>query len=312
MTIKKLISLAAVAAALAGCNRSPEFYFESANFQVSAGKDAQALEAYNRALLLRRNFPEALTARGLLYERQGDRQKAGLDYKRAIEADSAYLPAYNNMAALLMDTGNYREAASYLTAALAVKPAYSYALLNRGLSFYKLGDCASATEDLTRALELNNKFEMAYYHRALCARRAKDITGALADLDAVLALNPAAALAWQERGKIKFNLRNYAAAALDFSKSSELGKEDPVAAYWLALALYKSGYVEGALENALRAAALNPDSYQTAALLGDLYAASRDVAQAKASYLRAAGLYPRYEAYYKGRAAALGRTTGKR
>ena len=106
--MKKIILFMLIASGAAGCNRSPEFYFSRGNYLFSAGKDSEALENYNRALLLKKNFPEALTSRGLLFERQGDRQKAGLDYRKAINLDSAYLPAYNNLGALLMDGGNYR------------------------------------------------------------------------------------------------------------------------------------------------------------------------------------------------------------
>jgi len=77
--MKKIIFITLAFAGLAGCNRSPEFYFERGNHQFAAGKESEALESFNKALVLKRNFPEAFTSRGLLYERQGDRQKAGLD-----------------------------------------------------------------------------------------------------------------------------------------------------------------------------------------------------------------------------------------
>ena len=133
-----------------------------------------------------------------------------------------------------------------------------------------------------------------------------------ATLDAVLELNPAATLAWFESGKLKFSARDFAGAALDFSKSAELKKDDPQTSYWLALAFYKSGYYEGALESALRAAELKPDSYQAAGLLGDVYAASGDLPKAKEFYLKAAGLSSQYAAYYNARLNALGRRAGKR
>jgi len=305
--MKKILFFFALTAGLAGCNRSPEFYFARANALLGAGKESAAMESYNKALLLRRNFPEALTARGLLFERQGDRQKAGLDYRKAIELDPAYLPAYNDLAAMLMDAESYAEAAKLLTAALEANPGYSYAMLNRGLSRYKLGDCAGATEDLSRALQLNPKFELAYYHRALCARKAGNLPAALSDLDAVLALNPAAALAWFERGKAVYAMTDYPGAAADLMKAAELKPEDPAFTYWRALALYKTGDLPAALETAVRAAALKPGSHQAEGLLGDIYAAMKDAAQAREHYARAAGLAPQYAAAYRARQAALGR-----
>jgi len=77
--MKKIILLAGLAAGLAGCSKPPEFYFSRGNQLLSSGRDSEALESYNRALLIRKNYPEALTSRGLLFERQGDRQKAALE-----------------------------------------------------------------------------------------------------------------------------------------------------------------------------------------------------------------------------------------
>src|ERR1035437_10662277 len=136
--MKKILCFLILAGMAAGCNRSPEFYFKRANYLISIGKDADALENYNKALLLQRNFPEALTARGVFFERQGDKQKAGLDYAKSIETNPSYLPAYNDMAAMLMDEGNYKEAVGVLSRALDTNPEYSSALLHRGLSRYKL------------------------------------------------------------------------------------------------------------------------------------------------------------------------------
>ena len=157
--------------ALAACNRSPEYYFKRANISVSRGREMQAIQEYNKAILLKRNFPEALTARGMIYEHMGDRQKAEQDYRHAINAKKDYIPAYNNLAALLMDQGNFKEAASYLEEALNINRDYPYAILNRGLCYYKLGKFRAAKADLTRALKMNPKFEMAYYHRALISKR---------------------------------------------------------------------------------------------------------------------------------------------
>jgi tetratricopeptide (TPR) repeat protein len=305
--MKKLFFMALMTAGLAGCNRSPEFYFARANLLLGSGKEGAALENYNKALMLKRNFPEALTARGLLYERQGDRQKAGLDYRKAIEGAPDYLPAYNNLAAMLMDGENYAEADRLLTTALKANPGYAYAMLNRGLSRYRLGNCAGASADLSRAVALNPKFELAYYHRALCARKAGNLPAAIADLDAVLALNPGAALAWLERGKALYAMADYTASAAELLKAAELKPADPAFAYWRALALFKTGDLPAALAAGERAAQLKPDSHQAEGLLGDLYAAGGDVVRARAHYALAAELSPQYAASYRARLAAVTR-----
>jgi len=60
---------AALVLAMAGCNRDPQHYFEEGNRQASAGRFADAVENYNQAIILKKGFPEALTSRGLVYEK---------------------------------------------------------------------------------------------------------------------------------------------------------------------------------------------------------------------------------------------------
>ena len=84
-----LIFFLVLAAGLSGCNRSPEFYFTRANSLLSSGKEADALENYNKAILLKRNFPEALVARGMLYEPHGA-WRAAAELKAAVRAPKQY------------------------------------------------------------------------------------------------------------------------------------------------------------------------------------------------------------------------------
>ena len=135
--MKKYIFFAA-ALLLSACNRSPEYYFEKGNRMTMSGRSMEALQMYNRAILLRRKYPEAFTSRGMVYEKLGDQQKAILDFKRALDMDPAYAPALNNLAAVYMDAGECKEAVKYLSRALENSPSYSYALLNRGVAEYKL------------------------------------------------------------------------------------------------------------------------------------------------------------------------------
>ena len=294
---------------LAACNRSPEYYFKRANISVSRGKEMQAIQDYNKAILLKRNFPEALTARGMIYEHMGDKQKAEQDYKHAINSSKEYIPAYNNLAALLMDQGNFREAADYLDEALKVNRDYPYAILNRGLCNYKLGRFKAAKADLTRALKMNPKFDMAYYHRALISKHEGNIKAAMEDLVKAIDNNPSAVLAWHELGKMLYSQKEYANAAQNFKKADDLAGNDMKAetSFWLALSTYQIGYYEQALESALLADELKPGSYKTNGLIGDIYAKTGDINNAGDYYKKAGELAGNKAGFYRARLAAIGR-----
>ena len=69
---------------MSACNRSPEYYFMQGNRLAVSGQAGNAIQMYNRAILLNKRYPEALTSRGMVYEKLGDRQKAKYDYEKAM------------------------------------------------------------------------------------------------------------------------------------------------------------------------------------------------------------------------------------
>ena len=291
--------------AAAACNRSPEYYYEQGNRLAMSGRGMDSLEMYNKAILLQKKYPEALTSRAMVYEKLGDTQKAAYDYEKAISQDPSYRPAYNNLAALYMDSGEYASAVAKLTAALELDPSYAHAYLNRGIARYKLSDYAGAMTDLSRAIELAPELELARYQRALAAVRLGDAVTAFGDLDFLLSAGHGAAPVWFERGRLKYNTKDYSGAADDFTKAVELKPEAPAYLYWRALAVLKTGRYADALENldlALKAA----PAYARAWLLkGDIFVLMKNVPEARECYTKAQSLDPANTGLYKARAAAL-------
>ena len=121
----------------------------------------------------------------------------------------------------------------------------------------------------------------------------------------MLELNPAAALARFERGKARYYMADYAASAQDFSAAAGLKADDAGYQYWLALALFKTGYYDGALDAARKTSALAPDQYQPHGLQGDIYAAMGQREAAAEAYGKAAELAPTFAAVYRSKLAAL-------
>jgi tetratricopeptide (TPR) repeat protein len=290
---------------LTSCNRAPEYYFENGNRLALSGRTVEAVAMYNRAILLKKRYPEALTSRGLVYERLGDRQKARYDYEKAIELDASYAPAHNNLAALFMDIGDYREADRRLSAVLEIRPAYSHAYLNRGVCRYKLSDYAGALADLSKALELDPGLGLARYQRALCAAKLGYRAEAIADLDQLINAEPGVAAAWFERGRLKYNGNDLPGASEDFKKAVELKPGSPAYLYWLALAAARLGYYDGALENLELAFRIDPAYAQGWLLKGDIFARTKDPVRARESYLKAQESDPANARLYQGRIAAL-------
>jgi Flp pilus assembly protein TadD len=128
-------------------------HFNLAVTYVQTGAFGEAESHYRQALPGR---PTAETHNGLGYvvARQGRTDEAVAEYRKAIDADPKYTPAYNNLAEALAKQGKLEEAAHYYQLSLAEKP--SAAVYNAlGVVLRGLGrtDEAAVQFEKAKALE---------------------------------------------------------------------------------------------------------------------------------------------------------------
>jgi Flp pilus assembly protein TadD len=131
----------------------------SANFNLAisfaqAGAFGEAESHFRKALPGR---PTAETHNGLGYvlERQGRTDEAVAEFRKAIDVDPKFTPAYNNLAQALAAQGKLEEAAHYYELSLAEKPSASvYNALGGVLT--RLGKTAEAQEQFAKAKALNS------------------------------------------------------------------------------------------------------------------------------------------------------------
>jgi Flp pilus assembly protein TadD len=128
-------------------------HFNLAVTYVQAGAFGEAESHYRQALPGR---PTAETHNGLGYvlARQGRADEAMTEFRKAIEVDPKYTPAYNNLAEALAKQGKLEEAAHYYQLSLAEKP--SAAVYNAlGVVLRGLGktDEAAVQFEKAKALE---------------------------------------------------------------------------------------------------------------------------------------------------------------
>jgi Flp pilus assembly protein TadD len=120
---------------------------------VQAGAFGEAESHYRQALPGR---PTAETHNGLGYAlaRQGRTGDAVAEFRKAIDVDPKYTPAYNNLAGALAQQGKLEEAAHYYELSLAEKP--SAAVYNAlGVVLRGLGKTDEAAEQFAKAKALD-------------------------------------------------------------------------------------------------------------------------------------------------------------
>src|ERR1700710_512428 len=86
---------------------SAALHYEEARRLVDLGRDAEASKRLDAALAARPNFAEAFSLGGYILERGGKAETAIRFYRRALELKADLLPAWSNLAKLLLKQGAF-------------------------------------------------------------------------------------------------------------------------------------------------------------------------------------------------------------
>lgn len=138
---RAVADLAALAASEGG-GPTPRTAFEwferGCTLDAQAGKSAEALAAYRRALELSPDFADAWCNLGTVHFHRGERADAQRCYERALADDGEHLEASFNLANLLDDDGRREAALHHYKAAVRIDPTFPDARLNLALLYDRL------------------------------------------------------------------------------------------------------------------------------------------------------------------------------
>ena len=137
--IAELRSLSAQAGDAAAPRSAFEWFERGCVFDAQAGKAAEALAAYRRAVELSPDFADAWCNLGTVHFHRGERAEARSCYDRALAADADHLEANFNLANLLDDEGRRETALHHYTAAVHIDGAFADARLNLALLYDRMG-----------------------------------------------------------------------------------------------------------------------------------------------------------------------------
>jgi tetratricopeptide (TPR) repeat protein len=134
------IAPSAEAGERAAAPRSAFGWFEQGcMLDAQAGKAAEALVAYRRAVELAPDFADAWCNLGTVHFHRGERAEARTCYERSLAADADHLEANFNLANLLDDEGRRETALHHYKAAVRVDPSFADARLNLALLYDRIG-----------------------------------------------------------------------------------------------------------------------------------------------------------------------------
>jgi tetratricopeptide (TPR) repeat protein len=201
---------------------------------LQAGKVQDAIEQYERAVSLQRDYADAHNDLGVALVQQGRLQEAIGHYQQALRVKPD-AEAHNNMGVALMRLGRLQEAISHYQQALQLWPDYAEAHNNLANALFRVGEVQEALVHWQRAVEIRPDYAEAY----------NGLAGGLA-----------------QAGKGPEAIRCY-------EQVLRLDPGDADAHYNLGLALEKLGRTTEAITHLERALQLNPDLTSAHSHLGD-------------------------------------------
>jgi tetratricopeptide (TPR) repeat protein len=186
----------------------------------------QALGHYDESLDLATKISEKegiianLNNIGLIYDKQGDFDKAIDNFTKTIEINPNDADAYYNRGIAYGKKGEFDKAIVDFTKAIEINPKYADAYNNRGMAYRKKGELDKAIADYTKTIEINSNDADAYNNRGIAYGKKGEDDKALADFTKAIEINP-----------------NLAEAMANLGKTYQLKANKEKAKYWYEQAL---------------------------------------------------------------------------
>ena len=141
---------------LGACSSLPTSteYVTRGNGYLKDGKKQQAIDAYNKAVVLNPANWDAYEARGAAYFYNGQYQAAEADFERVLKENPYRFPVYTAYASTLAAQGKFAPALELLNQAVRLRPRSAETYFARAGVLFMLGRYDLAVADYTKTLEI--------------------------------------------------------------------------------------------------------------------------------------------------------------
>lgn len=242
------------------------------------GSNDLALAAFERALSIDSNDPEANQAIARQYERLGRLKDAEDSYRKALSLDPENTSVLDSYANFLFRQGRFEDAVREWQAVVRVAPDNAAALVNLGSALSETGRFPEAITIYERAVSIKPGY-MAFSNLGTAYSRAGRYPEAAETYRKALALDDKDSLVWGNLGYVLSWMGGSEKQAADaFDRAIQLAeaerKESPRdASLHSALALYyaKTGKPQLASQRLSTALTLSPDTGQIQADAAEVY-----------------------------------------
>jgi len=231
-----------------------EVQYMLAALRYQQGRNVEALQAVEAALMRTPGAAKALLLHGMLLLRTGKPAQALAQLDAAAARDPANLEIWYGRGLVLQRLGRLEEALTAFDRALALNPGHAHSLLNRGGLLQNLGRFDEALASYDKVLAIAPNSVETWNDRGRALTNLDRFAEALASHDKALALRPGMALGWNSRGVALRGLGRNAEAMQSFNKALALAPNYIEAMRNAALVLCETNQVAQGLELYVRQA----------------------------------------------------------
>jgi tetratricopeptide (TPR) repeat protein len=195
------------------------------NEQYRKGKLAEAIKAYNQALEIDPENPDAWNNKGLILAVAGNYKEALNCHLKAVDLDPDNVDAISNIGMIHTKMENSQKALEWYDKALSMDPNHQTTWNNKGNLLSKMGQYQEALRCYDKALEINPEYMAAMNNKAVELIHLKRYDEALGLLNSVLKSRPLFSEGWYVKGKAYVGMGDFEKAIICLERSHRLNPD---------------------------------------------------------------------------------------
>ncbi len=218
--------------------------------------------AHSLPLLTAQNTSSEFLSLGVNQMKRGNYNEAIENFNQAIQLQSEFAVAYSDRCLAYLQLQDYHQAIADCTQAINLATNNVESYLNRGLAHYRQGNYQAAIANYNQAIALRPDDFRAYYNRGLAHTGEGNYLEAVVNYNLALTQIPQTtslplANIYNDRGLVRFELQDFAAATLDFDMAIRLNPQDYRAYFNRACSCGRNGDDFGAIRDFSQVIRLN-------------------------------------------------------
>lgn len=222
--------------------------FETAEDLFNQGKYEEAINYYDKVILIESEFSKAWLSKGLALQNLGKNEEAIICYDKCIEINPRNSWPWNNKGSALINLGKYDEAIGFLEKSIEIAPKNSLPWSNKGIALRHLGKFEDAIECFDKCIELHPRDSFNWAEKGqslLCLYKYGD---AVISFNQAINLSPDNSFALLGKGQALYFLGNFKEALVNLEKALEVDPDDEDAWLFRGEALGALGNYKDAVE----------------------------------------------------------------